>query len=102
MLATWRVSLRRTRADWPIVLAAWLVTLLAAVLLAAGPIYATAASEAGLRRSLLDAPAADRNVHVSVYVAPSNAEAADDALGSEMRRIVEASGGDLVHEWRGS
>ena len=33
LLAGWRVSLRRTRADWPIVAAAWLITLLAATLL---------------------------------------------------------------------
>ena len=44
MLAGWRVSLRRTRADWPIVAAAGLITLLAAVLLAAGPMYASAAA----------------------------------------------------------
>ena len=45
-----RVSLARTRADWPIVAAAGLITLLAAVLFSAGLIYPSAASEAGLRR----------------------------------------------------
>ena len=41
-----RISLRRSRADWPIVLAAGLICLLAATLLAAGSIYA----ERGLDR----------------------------------------------------
>ncbi|NJD28396.1 MAG: ABC transporter permease [Chloroflexi bacterium] len=101
-LATWRVSLRRTRADWPIVLAAWLVTLLAAVLLASGPIYADAASEAGLRRSLLDAPAADRNIRVALYAATSEAEAANAAVAAELAPIVAPANGSLVGEWRGS
>ena len=61
LLAGWRVSLLRTRADWPIVAAVWLITLLAAVLLAAGSIYPSAAAEAGLRRALVDAPSADVN-----------------------------------------
>ena len=48
VLAAWRLSLRRTRADWPIVAAAWLITLLATVLFAAGPIYSSAAALAGV------------------------------------------------------
>ncbi|HEX5147902.1 MAG TPA: hypothetical protein VFW02_02390, partial [Candidatus Limnocylindrales bacterium] len=102
MLAAWRVSLRRTRSDWPIVLAAWLVTLLAAVLLAAGPIYATAASEAGLRRAIQDAPVADRNVQVSLYVATSDADAVEEAVDAELQPIVAPVNGVLIHEWRGS
>jgi hypothetical protein len=102
MLAAWRVSLRRTRADWPIVLAAWLVTLLAAVLLAAGPIYATAASEAGLRRSIQDAPVADRNVQVSLYTATFSAEAVGEAVEAELQPVVAPVDGLLVHEWRGT
>jgi len=50
LLAAWRVSLHRTRADWPIVAAAGLIAVLAATLLAAGPIYSNAVSVAGLHR----------------------------------------------------
>ena len=67
LLSGWRVSLQRTRADWPIVAAAWLITLLAAVLLAAGLIYPSAASEAGLRRALADSPVGQTDVVVSIY-----------------------------------
>ena len=49
-----RISLRRSRADWPIVVAAGLICLLAATLLAAGSIYANAVSIAGLHRVLAD------------------------------------------------
>jgi hypothetical protein len=56
------VSLHRTRADWPIVAAAWLIVLLAATLLAAGPIYSSAVSLAGLHRVLDDADAAEANI----------------------------------------
>ena len=54
-----RVSLHRTRADWPIVAAAGLIAVLAATLLAAGPIYSSAVSVAGLHRQLESAPASD-------------------------------------------
>ena len=47
-LGAWLVSLRRTRADWPIVATAALIALLAATLLAAGPIYSAAVAQAGL------------------------------------------------------
>ena len=45
ILAAWRVSLHRTRADWPIVAAAGLIALLAATHLASGPIYSLAVAE---------------------------------------------------------
>ena len=51
-----RVSLRRSRADWPIVLAAGVMCTLAATLLAAGVMYGDAVSLASLHRTLADAP----------------------------------------------
>jgi uncharacterized membrane protein len=100
LLAGWRVSLHRTLADWPIVAAAWLVTLLAAVLLASGPIYSSAASEAGLRRALADAPAADKDVEVSLYGVSTDANAADAHAEAELRRVIASSGGSIVRDWR--
>jgi ABC-type lipoprotein release transport system permease subunit len=102
LLAGWRVSLRRTLADWPIVAAAWLITLLAAVLLAAGAIYPSAASEAGLRRALVDAPVADANVDISVYGAVGDATAADDRVQTEVQRVIAPVGGSIVRDWRAS
>ena len=102
LLAGWRVSLHRTRADWPIVAAAWLITLLAATLLAAGAIYPAAAAEAGLRRTFLDAPAAAANVSVSRYVPAVEAAEADAMVQGELRRVFGSLNGDVVRDWRGS
>ncbi|TAJ99083.1 MAG: ABC transporter permease [Chloroflexota bacterium] len=100
-LAAWRVSLHRTRADWPIVAAAWLVMLLAAVLLAAGPIYPSAAAEAGLRRALADAPAADTDIEVSGYVPVADAGTVGDLVQPELQQVI-ALGGSIVRDWRGA
>jgi FtsX-like permease family len=97
-----RVSLRRTRADWPIVAAAWLITLLASVLLAAGPMYASAAAEAGLRRALADASVADANLQLSIYGPADEAGAIDDRVQAELAPIVQPFGGTVVRDWRGS
>ena len=101
LLAGWRVSLHRTRADWPIVAAAWLITLLAAVLLAAGPIYSSAASEAGLHRALADAPAEDVSIQVSLYSASGDAAAAGGRVQAELQRAIAPVGGSIVRDWRG-
>ncbi len=102
LLAGWRVSLHRTRADWPIVGAALLITLLAAVLLSAGPIYSSATSLAGLRRTLADSTTADANIVVSVYSPPADAATFDDGVRSELQRVIEPVGGSIARDLRGS
>jgi hypothetical protein len=102
MLAGWRVSLHRTRADWPIVAAAWLITFLAAVLLAAGPVYSSAASVAGLRRTLADAPGTDTSIQVSVYGAPADVAAMDSRVRSELQRAIAPVGGSIARYGRSS
>ena len=96
------MSLHRTRADWPIVAAAGLITLLAAVLLSVGPIYSSAASEAGLRRALADASVADANIEVSLYGAPADATVVDGQAQAELERVIGPLGGSIVRDWRGS
>ena len=99
-LAGWRVSLHRTRADWPIVAAAWLITLLAAVLLAAGPIYASAVSIAGLHRTLADAPVTEANIEINMRSAPNGAAALDPAVRGELQRLIEPLGGTIRESGR--
>ncbi|HEX5578755.1 MAG TPA: FtsX-like permease family protein, partial [Candidatus Limnocylindria bacterium] len=89
-LGTWRVSLERMRVDWPIVGAAWLITLLAATLLAAGPIYSSAVSLAGLHRVLADAPVPDSNVEVTLRAGAADAPAIDASVTNALH---EALGG---------
>lgn len=100
LLAAWRVSLHRTRADWPIVAAAWLIVLLAATLLAAGPIYSSAVSLAGLHRVLDDADVSDSNIEVTARLAPADAAAALERVTAELRRSLSQVGVDVVEAAR--
>ena len=102
LLAGWRVSLHRTRADWPIVAAAWLITLLAAVLFSAGLIYPSAAAEAGLRRALTDAPVADAQIQVSLYGTAADAPHLDEVVMPELGRATASLSGSVVRDWQGS
>jgi hypothetical protein len=90
------VSLHRTRADWPIVAAAWLIVLLAATLLAAGPIYSSAVSLAGLHRVLDDAAAADANIEVTARITPAEARDALTAVPEALHRSLAEIGVDVA------
>lgn len=98
--ATLLVSLRRTRAAWPIVAAAGLTCVLATTLLAAGPIYANAVSIAGLHRVLTDSPVEAANVQVSLRVVPTEAPAADIAVTATIEEALVDVGGDIVRSAR--
>ena len=100
LLAAWRVSLHRTRADWPIVAAAWLIVLLAATLLAAGPIYSSAVSLAGLHRVLDDAEVSDSNIEVTARLVPAEAAPALERVTDELRRSFGQVGVDVVESAR--
>jgi hypothetical protein len=91
-----RISLRRSRADWPIVFAAGLICLLAATLLAAGAIYANAVSIAGLHRVLADAPVQSANISVSTRVPIADVDAVDAIVEDELGRVFGPVGGEIV------
>jgi hypothetical protein len=88
------------RADWLIVAAAWLIALLAATLLAAGPIYASAVSLAGLNRVLTEAPAEVANVQASVRVEVGTATDVSQAVVDELQRAAGSVGGQVVRVGR--
>ncbi len=98
--ATLLVSLRRTRAAWPIVAAAGLTCVLATTLLAAGPIYANAVSVAGLHRVLADAPVEQANVQASLRVIPAEVAAADVAVTGAIEASFADVGGVIVRSAR--
>ena len=62
--------LRRSRADWPVVLASWLLLACALGLLSAGTLYTDAVTLAGLHRELRDAPPAESSVIVRTQILP--------------------------------
>jgi hypothetical protein len=68
LFAAWRLVLKRSASDLLIVAAAFVTVLLAAMLLAAGPIYANAVALSGLERTLADAPARDSGLQVSARI----------------------------------
>jgi hypothetical protein len=90
------VSLRRTRADWPIVATAALIALLAASLLAAGPIYSAAVSEAGFHRLVAAARTQDANIEVTVRTSPDTAAAAIVSVDALLRQAVDQPDLDIV------
>ena len=96
LLAAWRVSLHRTRADWPIVAAAGLIAVLAATLLAAGPIYSNAVSVAGLHRQLESAPASESGVAVDARIDAAEVGPADQAVSEIIRNAFGDTGVDVV------
>ncbi len=100
VVAMVQVSLRRSAAAWPIVAAAGLICILAASLLAAGPMYAGAVSIAGLHRVLGTAPVAEGNVEVAVRLDPEVAEAADRVVTPELERALGDVGGSVLRVGR--
>ncbi|MEX2182959.1 MAG: hypothetical protein WEC14_00785, partial [Chloroflexota bacterium] len=96
LVAMVQVSLRRSRAAWPIVASAGLICLLAASLLAAGPMYAGAVSIAGLQRTMVDAPVAEANIEVSMRLDPDAAEPADLVVTPELERALGEVGGTVL------
>lgn len=102
MANIWRVSLQRMRADWPIVAAAWLITMLSAVLFAAGVIYPAAAAEAGLQRALRDAPVASRSLEIARYEKAANVAVIDPKVVGALQDLIARQGGTIVRDWRGS
>lgn len=94
------MSLRRSLAAWPIVAAAGLITVLAASLLAAGPMYASAVSLAGLQRVLVDAPVADANISVVGRADPARLDAVDEVVTAELQRTLGDLGEAIVRSGR--
>jgi FtsX-like permease family len=96
LAAMLQVSLRRSRASWPIVGSAGLICVLATTLMAAGPMYASAVSAAGLHRVLADAQVAGANVGVTLRTRPADWEAIDALMTQELGRAVGPVGGAVV------
>ena len=90
-----RTSVRRSRADWPIVASAGLICVLAATLLAAGSIFAGAVSIAGLHRVLVDAPPAAGGIAVSSWVGADQTDAADATASTALEETFGPVGGRI-------
>jgi hypothetical protein len=94
--------LRRSRADWPVVLASWLLLTCALGLLSAGTLYTDAVTLAGLHRELRDAPPAESSVVVRTQILPERLPTADAAIVPELERVLGTTGGELARVVRSS
>ena len=88
-LAAWRLVLKRAASDRLIVGAAFVTVLLAAALLAAGPIYSEAVALSGLERTLEDAPARDSGLEVSGRIPLADASVTGDRVDKGVRDVLE-------------
>ncbi len=91
-----RAVVQRSLADWPVVLAAWLLLVCATALVATGVIYGDAVAVGGLHRSLLAAPPERRAMEVDLLTDRAAIDALEIAIRPEMERAMAASGGDVV------
>ena len=87
---------RRSLADWPVVLAAWLLLVSATTLLATGVVYGDAVASSGLHRSILAAPPANRTVVVSMSSDPAAIDGLDGAIRPTIQAAIAATGGEIA------
>ena len=91
----WRAVAHRSRADWPVVLAAWLLLLCAITLLVAGALYADAVALGGLRRAVLAAPAADRTITVQLSASLEEIDPFNQVVSSLLAGSLGPGGGEV-------
>jgi hypothetical protein len=87
---------QRSLADWPVVLAAWLLLVCATTLLATGVVYGDAVASGGLHRALFAAPPATRALDVALTTAPAGVDKLDAAIRPELRSAMASTGGEIV------
>ena len=87
---------QRSLADWPVVLAAWLLLVCATTLLATGVVYGDAVASGGLHRALLAAPPQGRAMEVTLSTEPGRIDGLDRTIRPELERAMDATGGDVL------
>jgi len=87
---------QRSLADWPVVLAAWLLLVCATTLLATGVVYGDAVASGGLHRALLAAPPATRALDVALSTDPASIDKLDATIRPELASAMAATGGEIV------
>ncbi len=97
----WRAVVNRSRADWPVVVAAWLLLVSATTLLSAGALYGEAVAVGGLHQAILAEPVADRSLVIRLAAAPGEISALDASVAGVADATLGATGG-LVARIAGS
>lgn len=92
----WRAVVHRSRADWPVVAAAFVLLLSAVSLLATGALYGETVALGGLRQTVLAAPPADRAIVVRTSAGPADIGALDAAVAGDLTTALASSGGEVA------
>ena len=87
---------RRSLADWPVVLAAWLLLVSATTLLATGVVYGDAVASSGLHRSILAAPPVTRTVVVALSADTGSIDDLDASIRPIVGTAIAATGGEVA------
>ena len=86
----------RSRADWPVVVAAFALLVCAIGLLATGALYGDTVALGGLRQAILAAPPIDRAVVVRTAATADELPAVDAAIRDELATALASSGGEVA------
>ncbi|MEA2621932.1 MAG: hypothetical protein QOH61_842 [Chloroflexota bacterium] len=89
------VVLRRARADWTVLLTAWLLLTCSTTLLTAGVLYGNTVADAGLRRSLGALPPAARSVVANGALPADRLDATDLVIGETLRDSLSSADGTV-------
>jgi hypothetical protein len=92
----WRAVVHRSRADWPVVTAAFVLLVSAITLLATGALYGDTVALGGLRQAVLAAPPADRAVVVRMPAAATDIEGLDSTVAPQLGAAISASAGEVA------
>ena len=87
-----RVVTRRSRSDWPLVLATWLLLACSTSLITAAAIYSESVSLGGLRTALSAAAPSETAVRITATVPAGELAPADAALSSVIDRLLGSGG----------
>lgn len=88
--------MRRSRADWPLVLAAWCLLLAAITLLSAASSYADVVAVGAIRSTLHGSPPAARAVSVRIAAAPRDVGAIDASIRAALTSAQAVTGGEIA------
>ncbi len=91
----WRAVVHRSRADWPVVTAAFVLLVCAVGLLTTGALYGETVALGGLRQAVLAAPPADRAIVVRTSAAPAEVAALDRTVFDHVGGSLSTVGGEV-------
>lgn len=86
----------RSRADWPVVVAAFALLVCAIGLLATGALYSDTVALGGLRQAILNAPPTERAVVVRMSAPGSDLPTLDPAVEKRLTSALAAAGSDVA------